>query len=856
VNVRPSTIRKKKKIATYFTRAITLVISVLTFGVLFQSYQFSRQLIDQEVQRTASQTSSLIQGIFDFRLSLLQLHQDSNAMNIDLLHAVLSRSQKQINQYFHAVDQLDLGSTPDVRFISGLNRLIWDDSNAQFYGILPKALQSLLNRVTANSTWRLVKIPSLLEPVYALARKTPMVNSETGELIGYLYVMTVVNNNYNLLEQMRVQSNSENLVLTIGSHVLSETLKGNEPYQAREIIQVPDSQMSLEAYTINRTALRIEGVLTALTVYFVYDNQNILKLKRNFYFGGLFILVATVSLSFVLWRWLHKRIRSEIEKLMLFTHCIVDRGVEHVFHGSKIEEFDLFGRALEHTFRRFSEQEKQFEDLFHFSVSPTIVWAIDGQPIRMNPAANSQFSEEKHTQLFQKLKDMLLPSIKKVSSGEVMNEVVTEFDGRTFRWIISPVVTEGKVDSILAQGQDVTTIAEAERQSRLAKTEAERAANARADFLARMSHEVRTPLNGILGVAQLLRENASDEKQREQLGVLSLCSEHLLAVLNDILDFSKIEQNKFKINPFRFHLIETIHVIERIYRPLCEEKGIEFKIETNVADDIVVLSDQVRLNQIIFNLLNNAVKFTREGAVTISLTLMQREQKEMFHVSVRDTGIGIDHEDVSLIFEPFVQGDKTTIREYGGSGLGLSIVKNLVEMMGGRVSVTSQIGQGSCFEFSIPIEVKQQRSENIAQQPPVDPHRLFEKAPEVLLVEDNQSSAYIAKAFCDKFGLRVTWVTDGEQAIESIKNTKYDLILMDNQLPSTCGIDITDTIRNQLKIDVPIYACTADDAKETQEAFLDAGAEYVLVKPIREENFYVALLHFKNNHRMSMEMTE
>ncbi|ASA57427.1 LuxQ periplasmic sensor domain-containing protein [Vibrio gazogenes] len=848
MSVRPSPIHQKQKIATYFTRAITIIIVILTFSVLFQNYQISSQLIAQEVQRTANQTSGLVQGMVNFRLSLLKIHQDGSAKNADLLHAVSSGKSQYIDQYFRAVDQLDPDNTPDVRFIAGLNHMLWDDGNAQFYGIVPNELESVSHRIAVNSEWMLVKIPSLLETVYALARRTPLV-SNSGELIGYLYVMFVINNNYNLIEQIRSRSNSQNLILAIGSNVLSTTLNGEESYSEQDVLANPQHSDHLESYTVNTTELNVDENPTQLMMYAVQDNQNVVKLKRNFYYGVVFILVATALFSFILWRWLHKRIRAEIEKLVQFSRSIVDRGAEHIFHGSKIEEFDLFGRALEHTFKRLSEQEKQFENLFNFSIAPTILWGADGRLLRMNPAAVKQFSKENQVATFYELKERLIPSIKKASSGETLNEVATEFEGQIFRWTISPIVAEGHVESVLTQGQDVTTIAEAEKQSHLARSEAERAAGARADFLARMSHEVRTPLNGILGVSQLLKESVTDDRQREQVGVLSLCSEHLLAVLNDILDFSKIEQNKFKLNPVHFHLIETVRVIERIYLPLCQEKGLELDVMTNIQEDTIVVIDQIRLNQIIFNLLNNAIKFTREGEICVLINLNHSEEGARFHASISDTGIGIGHDDLSLIFEPFIQGGTTSNREFGGSGLGLSIVKNLVELMGGFVSVSSQVGKGSCFEFTIPIEVEQYHARKVKEtvaQAPSD--QLFEQSPHVLLVEDNKTNAYIAKAFCDRFGLRVTWVEDGTAAVETIKKMGFDLILMDNQLPGMDGVEVTDFVKHQLRLDTPIYACTADDTEKTKNDFLHAGAEYILVKPIREENLYKALVHFRDNH--------
>ncbi|SHO55451.1 LuxQ periplasmic sensor domain-containing protein [Vibrio quintilis] len=848
--VRSSSVRKKLNIATYFTRAIMIVIGILTFGVLFQSYQFSSELIAREVKRINGQTSDFIQEILDFQLALIKTHQDSNATNSELLEAVIRHADTEIMQFFAAVDQLDPENTPDIRFISGLNEKMWDDGNAEFYGIAPSDLQRLSGQMNLNGSWRLVSIPSVLETIYAFARKIPLISIRNGEVIGYFYVLSVVNNNYVLSEHIRESSHLQDLIFAVGSDVLASTLNGTESYTEFDLLHAGDMSGLKDLYTVSQTTLSVNHVPTPLAVYAVNSNHNIVELKRNFYFSIIFIVVAMGMLSFVLWRWLNKSIRFEIDKLVQFIHSIVDKGVKHTFHGSKIEEFDLFGRALEHTFKRFSEQEKQFENLFNYSVSPTILWGMNGHLIRMNPAAFSHFSEAAHTSRFRSLKDLLLPEIEKILYTEKhqLDEITTEIEDRIFRWTISPIIHEGRVESVLTQGQDVTSIAEAERESHQARSEAERAANARADFLARMSHEVRTPLNGILGVAQLLKDNATDAKQSEQVGVLCLCSEHLLAVLNDILDFSKIEQNKFKISNVRFYLMDTIHVVDRIYRPLCEEKSVEFHISTNIHHNLVVCSDQVRLNQIIFNLLNNAVKFTHHGRISISLNLFSTasEDKEHFHVCVQDTGVGIKNDDISLIFEPFIQSETTSIREYGGSGLGLAIVKNLVELMNGTITVNSVLDEGSCFEFTIPIDVEHQPEHNHDENLLAGQSRLlFDKTLDVLLVEDNHTNAYIAKAFCDKFGLNVTWVEDGQKALDTVKRRPFDLILMDNQLPKMDGIEVTKRIREQLEMSVPVYACTADDSAETQQAFLDAGAQYVLVKPIREENLYSALVHFK-----------
>jgi two-component system autoinducer 2 sensor kinase/phosphatase LuxQ len=834
--------------ATYFMRAIALMIGLLTFGALYQSYTISNNLISQEIYRTAQQTSSLIQSLFDFRLSLLKIHQDSSAINPELLESVSQKDTKLIERYFRNIDQIDPDNIPDVRLIGDLNNLVWSDGNGQFYGFSDSDLQALYQNLSINSYWVLVPLPTGSRSTYVLARRTGLVDVVTGEVKGGLVVLFVLNNNFSLIEQLRTQSNSESLILAIGDQILSSTLDDGARYGDKisnnQLVKFNSHDQSMYS-----TQLLLNDVPSKLVISSIRHNANIEKLERNFHYGVVFILLAMACFSYLLWRWLHSKVRLEIESLMRFTHCIVEERRQVRFSGSSVAEFDHFGRVLERLFKQLSEQERQFENLFNSSISPTILWGVDGSLIRMNPAAVDYFANDvfQSQQRFKQLKRSLTPQITRVSVGESINEVITEIDDKTFRWSISPISSDAVIECILTQAQDVTSIAEAEKQSRLARNEAEQTSQARADFLARMSHEVRTPLNGILGVAQLMQSKAYDAVHKEQIAVLSTCSEHLLAVLNDILDFSKIEQNKFQIHNSEFYISDTLKTIERIYQPLCQDKAIQLNVKSSVSDNLILNTDSIRLNQIIFNLMNNAVKFTHSGSINVWLELVEHQTQSMLKFTVSDTGIGIANSDLARIFDPFVQAQHPTIREYGGSGLGLSIVKNLVELLGGQIYVHSVLGEGSRFWFTVPITRHAGATHLVTPSNTTLCLPLFDWKPKVLLVEDNKTNAYIAKAFCEKYGLEVTWVQDGIRAIECIENDDFDLILMDNQLPTMDGIEVTRMMKKTHGVRSPIYACTADDMAHTQAAFLEAGAEYVIVKPIREDNFLQALIHFKQH---------
>jgi len=841
--------KPKKRIASFISHAIVISLGIIILIVLFQSYQISSRLISQEVMRTSKQTSSLIQSLFDFRLATLQIHQDSSAKNATLVQAMRSGAPQSLDQYFLTVDQLELSNTPDIRFITTQNEVLWDDGNSQFYGIETKELGKIIRRISISSNWHLLRTPSELGPTYLLVRRSSIVDPASGEVLGFLYVSIVLNDNYTLIARIKDHSNSQNLVLAVDDKVLSSTLNGNEHYNAQDVINSHQNSKLDDKNIVSQTTLEVEGVPTYLSIYAVQSNQNALKLRDSYYFWIIFALTAMVIVTVVTRWWLHRKIKHEIDDLMSYTHQVAVQGKEHYFPGSSVYEFDHFGRTLENTFQRLSEQEKQFEDLFNFSLSPIILWSTDGHIIRMNPAAQSHFSStgRDDKQIFNSLETQLIPDIQAAANGDVVTETMTEINQKVFRWSLSPIVVESHIDSIIAQGQDVTSFAEAEKQSRLARREAEESARVRADFLAKMSHELRTPLNGILGISQLLKSSVTNQEQIEQINVLCSSGEHLLAVLNDILDFSKIEQGQYRIQSSEFYLVDVVSAIEQIYRPMCQEKGLELELESNIEQGVIVNSNQVRLNQILYNIINNALKFTCEGKISVRFSLTYGDPNQL-HVWVVDTGIGIKESDLEIIFDPFMQAESTTTREFGGSGLGLTIVHSLVELLGGTIEVKSEYGKGTEFEIYLPMDVVSRKSGVIDNTDEDIRFSLFDKPLSVLLVEDNHTNAFIAQAFCKKYGMNVDWVTDGIQAINKLKEHTYDLVLMDNQLPFLDGVDATKEIKQEMKLDIPVFACTADGMESTQQAFLAAGAEYVIVKPIREDSLYRALSYFKEKY--------
>ncbi|NAW60216.1 MULTISPECIES: quorum-sensing autoinducer 2 sensor kinase/phosphatase LuxQ [unclassified Vibrio] len=838
---------KRNRLAALITRSVFIINGLLILVVLFQNYQVSRQIISQEVARSNQQTSSLVQSFFDFRLTALQVQQDAYSRSDSLLIALRARHYDTLDAFFASIDQTVPELVPDFRFVIQDGKLAWDDANHEFYGIDTKQLPLMAKAMSVSSNWHLSQVPSTLGTRYLMLRKTPIIDVNTGEVMGLLYIGIVLNNNYGLVSTLRDSAKADNVIMSVGSEVIASTITNRAGYSGIDVLSHYSQSPEHRNFVVSKTDLLINTTPTYLSIYTITNNTQISALASSHYFWVAVVLIAIFIFAALTRLWLNKRVSDELDRLMTFTQDAVDNKIVAPSPESDVEEFHQFGQTLELAFKRLYEQERRFEDLFKFSLSPIILWDSDGQVVKMNPAAHSYFDSE-DDDTFEQLVSKLMPQIKMCNTGATLTGINLPLGNKVFRWNLSPILIQGKTHTIITQGQDITSLIEAEKQSEAARQEAEESARVRADFLAKMSHELRTPLNGILGVSQLLKSSVRDSDQLEQVNVLCNSGEHLLAVLNDILDFSKIEQGKFHIQKSEFRLVELLTSVEKIFSPLCLEKHIDLKVSNDLSEDVLLFTDQVRLNQVLFNLVSNAVKFTHEGQVHVNVSASKSTQGEsLLNIVVEDTGIGVEESQLQSIFDPFVQAESTTTREYGGSGLGLAIVKSLMELLDGEIRVSSQLGLGSRFELVLPTPMRIASSVEESGEQVSDQELLFDRQLKVLLVEDNHTNAFIAQAFCKKYKMEVIWVKDGLAAIEYLKqNPHIDLVLMDNQLPNLGGIEATKMIRDDLNLDIPIYACTADGMMDTKRAFLTAGANYVIVKPIKEKALNQAFVHYKN----------
>ena len=368
---------------------------------------------------------------------------------------------------------------------------------------------------------------------------------------------------------------------------------------------------------------------------------------------------------------------------------------------------------------------------------------------------------------------------------------------------------------------------------------AEAAVRSKRDFLANVSHEMRTPLNGVIGITELLLETEIDSEQRNYLNIVKSSGESLLSVINDILDFAKVEAGKVRVDATAFSLRQLLEETLRTLSFAARKKGLQLKqeIDPGVPNDLI--GDAGKLQQVLINLAGNAIKFTELGNVTIRVEQANQMEKIFLHFTVTDNGIGIPPEKQSAIFEAFTQADQSTSRLYGGTGLGLAICSRLVGLMGGRIWVESEVGAGSRFYFTAQFELGEKPVESrIADVSAVRPATMAggERAGlRILLAEDNEVNRVLAVKMLENRGHRVVTASTGKQAIKIVEGGEIDVVFMDIQMPEMDGLQATAEIRKREAgsgMRVPIVAMTAHAMETQRKECLEAGMDQILTKPI------------------------
>lgn len=452
------------------------------------------------------------------------------------------------------------------------------------------------------------------------------------------------------------------------------------------------------------------------------------------------------------------------------------------------------------------------------------------------------FNPKEQADHYKELDEVILSTLKPIESEE---QIETHLGRRILLLLKFPLLTpDGKLLGISGIASDITEKVEMQKQLIVSLQKAETATLIQEQFLANMSHEIRTPMNGIQGMARLLLETRLTEEQKKFTNIIIRSLNNLVLIVNNVLDFSNLKAGKLTLDSFVFDLSETLDEVKKQFDKEIQNKALTFSINVHENVPRYVKGDSRRIKQILANLAGNAIKFTNAGSVTIDVSLLQqREDKVTLQFVITDTGIGIPENKLETIFESFAQAEKKISSGYGGAGLGLTISKGLIELLGGSIQVKSQAGKGAEFRFDITLDKTRSEDKPAAENDYAD--RL--KGKKILVVEDNMVNQMLIGFVLKKVNIVPDVAANGKEAIVLCEKQTYDLIIMDLQMPEMDGYETTLYLRNNLKLTTPIIAMTATALLEDQEKSAKVGMNDFMIKPFDFTDLYTRLIRLLFN---------
>ncbi|MDF1571114.1 MAG: ATP-binding protein [Bacteroidales bacterium] len=400
---------------------------------------------------------------------------------------------------------------------------------------------------------------------------------------------------------------------------------------------------------------------------------------------------------------------------------------------------------------------------------------------------------------------------------------------------------KGKVYAGMAVMTNMSDELQREQELQQAMEDAESASLAKTEFMANMSHEIRTPLNSIMGFAEQLSKTSLDDEQQKYTELIEESSEHLLSIVNEILILLKLGAGGIYMEEVPFDLRNLFNEVHNSFRIRAQKKSLNMNFQVRKEVPEVLIGDPVRLKQVMINLVSNALKFTQFGYVRWTAKAEEQgEGRVLLHISVKDTGVGIKKEEMDVIFFPFQQADTSVTRKFGGSGLGLTIVKKLVELQGGKIHVSSREGKGTEFRITIPYQVGDKK-DLPEEERLYEPDRELLRGIRMLLADDDETNQILAGTILDGWKVKYDVANDGEEALKCLENNRYDVVLMDIHMPRISGVEVVKKVRSDTEnpnVQTKFIAVTANVIKSDIRTYREAGMDNYLIKPYREEGLF------------------
>jgi len=492
---------------------------------------------------------------------------------------------------------------------------------------------------------------------------------------------------------------------------------------------------------------------------------------------------------------------------------------------------------------------------FEVSLDLLVIRDMEGITQRVSPSCRTILGYEPHELCNRPLLDFVHPEDRdftRLCMGEVESKISeglsqavnNRYRHRDGHYVCLEWRAHRFGERIYAVARDVTDKLAAEQALHHAKRAAEDANQAKSDFLANMSHEIRTPLNGVIGLTDALSRTELTAQQNDMVSLIKSSGQTLTRLIGDILDMSMIEAGKMSLEYQAFDMEQTLSGVISTYQTLAKDKGLTIKVEQSGQLRGRFLGDEVRIKQVLNNLLSNAVKFTAKGEINLRLRLHEAiAEPTLLTLEVEDTGIGFDTDQAAKLFRRFSQADDSITRRFGGTGLGLSIVKSIVSMMGGTISARSEPGKGSCFTVVLPVPRSGQVTATMSEGLPQ-----LDQPLAILVADDHPINQKLIQLLLADLPIQITLVNNGQEAVEAFQVCRYDLILMDMQMPVMDGLRATQAIRayeasHPFMPRTPIVMITANAMEEHRAKSRLAGADLHLAKPITAQDLRTALHH-------------